>query len=146
MARPTKYTKSLAKKAQAYLESCADTHQVVGSGSRLAVRVVVKVPTIEGLALALDVTRETVYAWARDKDKPEFSYTVGKLQAIQTDRLIQGGLTGSYKDSIVKLILSSKQGYVPKAETREVDDWDDLMNRAEEIDADPDAEASTDTH
>ncbi|MDQ0923326.1 DNA-binding transcriptional regulator YiaG [Pseudarthrobacter sp. W1I19] len=147
MARPTKYTKSLAKKAQAYLDSCVDTHEVVRSGSRLAVRKIVKVPTVEGLALALNISRDTVYAWAQDKTRPEFSDTLERLQAVQADRLIQGGLGSEYKDSIVKLILSAKHAYIPKTETREVDDWDDLMNRAEEIDdADPDTETSTDSN
>ncbi|GAP53490.1 putative protein p17 [Arthrobacter sp. Hiyo6] len=106
MARPTKYSKSMAKKARAYLESCVDTFQVVGSAPRLAVRKVVKVPTVEGLALALNISRDTVYAWANDKDKPEFSDTLERLQIVQADRLIQGGLSSEYKDSIVKLILS----------------------------------------
>lgn len=58
-------------------------HRVVCSGSPVAVRKIVKVPTVEGLALALNVSRDTVYAWAHDKDKPEFSDTLERLQVVQ---------------------------------------------------------------
>lgn len=64
MARLTKYTKALAKKAQAYLESCVDTHQVVRSGSRVAVRKIVKVPTVEGLAVALTTRQAVEFRWS----------------------------------------------------------------------------------
>lgn len=120
---------------------------MVRSGTRVAVRTVVKIPNIEGLALALKITRQTVYGWANKGLHPKFSYTVEQLHLIQADRLINGGLSHEYKDSIVKLILPSKLGYVPKEEHREVDDWDELLKRAEELDdADPDAEAGAATN
>lgn len=94
---------------------------MVRSGTRVAVRTVVMVPTIEGLALALHVSRARIYEWADSKDKPEFFDTVERLQATQADGLIQGGLGHEHKDSIAKLLLSAKLGYTPKSETREVD-------------------------
>lgn len=117
-ARPTKYTKSLTKKAQVSIDSCVGTHEVIRSGTPLAVPKVVKVPTVEGLAPALNVSRASIYGLAEDKDLPEVLDRLERLHAVQADWLIQCGLSSGYKESIVKLILSTKHAYIPKTQPR----------------------------
>lgn len=97
MARPTKYTEELVAKAEKYLTSYTTL-----------------IPTIEGLALHLGISRETVYAWKDDEDKQQFSDIVSRLLATQSAKLIEGGLSGEYNASITKLILSGKHGYIEK--------------------------------
>ncbi len=66
------------------------------------------VPTIEGLAIYLDIARETCYR------APELSHTLEKIQRLQSDLVVNKGLTGEFNANIGKLILSAKHGYVEK--------------------------------
>ena len=74
------------------------------------------IPTVAGLAICLGVRRETVWAWAKDADKKEFSNIVGDLQATQEKVLLSNGLKGFFNSTIAKLILSSKHGYAERTE------------------------------
>lgn len=100
--RPTKLNAAMIEAAKAYL----DDTEIVGVHTLL--------PTIEGLALHLGITRETVYDW--ETKNPEFSDIVGKLRSAQAQKLIQNSLVGRYNPTIAKLILSGKHGYVEKSE------------------------------
>jgi len=70
-------------------------------------------PTIEGLALALNVSKDTLYEW--EKIEPEFSDVLKKLRESQAQKLIQNSLVGRYNPLITKLMLS-KHGYIEKKE------------------------------
>lgn len=113
MARPTDYNPKILKKAKKYIDSCVDEieeyHKTRGEKSDSYDRLVrVKLPTIEGLAVYLGITRPTIYDW---KEKHlEFSYIIDELQAIQTDRIINNGMSGDYSPVISKVLLA-KQGY-----------------------------------
>lgn len=72
------------------------------------------IPSIAGLAVYLNKSRETIHTWA--KTHKQFSDIVEKLLAIQEGRLVAGGLTGGYNASITKLLLT-KHGYSDKQET-----------------------------
>lgn len=99
--RPTKLTPLLIKKAAAFVD---------GRRSDRA-----PLPTVEGLALELGISRDTVYEWA---DKPgQFSDIVSDLKSAQAEKLVQLSLTGRYNAAIAKLILSGKHGYVEKQQT-----------------------------
>ena len=104
MARPTKCTPELIEKAQHYLDHY-DT-EVYNSQS---------VPTIEGLALAVNLARSTVHKWATEEDKADFSDIVENILTKQAINLSQGGLLGDYNASIAKLMLT-KHGYSDKVE------------------------------
>ena len=94
--RPQEYNETYVDKANEYLESCDK-----------------ELPSIEGLAIFLEIARVTVYDW---KDKfPEFSYIVEKILAEQAKRLMNNGLQGKWNASISKLILT-KHGYSDKQE------------------------------
>lgn len=99
--RPTKLTPLAIEKAKSYVENF-DT----------------PVPTIEGLALALDVSRDTINEWYRNNANQQFSDCVNKLYAKQGHILINGTLEGKYNAMIAKLLLSSRHNYVEKKEEK----------------------------
>src|SRR3990167_9038146 len=76
--RPTKYTPDIFKKIEEYLQSCGREQTIL--------------PTVEGLALKLDISTETIYQWA--KKYPGFSDTVKKIAQKQKQQLIDDGMYG----------------------------------------------------
>lgn len=100
--RPKKLTPELMEEARKYL-------------SEMDISIHTLLPTIEGLAIALHISRDTVYEWEKEND--EFSDIVAQLRADQGQKLIQNALLGKYNATIAKLILSGKHGYVEKTET-----------------------------
>lgn len=97
MARPQEYNQSYTDKAKEYLKN-------IGKD----------LPSIEGLAVFLEIHRSTVYDW---KDKfVEFSDILEKLLALQAEKLMNNGLQGKWNSTITKLILT-KHGYSDKTET-----------------------------
>lgn len=113
MARPTDYTDEYLNKSKEYISSCIDDieeyHKTRGDRSDTYDRLVrVKIPTLEGLAVYLEIARSTLYEW-RDSIS-EFSDIIDQLQAIQADRLLNNGLSGDYNPTIAKVLLS-KHGY-----------------------------------
>ena len=119
MARPTKYDRSLLEKANEYIKACEDeeTDWIKTSGDKSTSyehRVKVKLPSIEGLALFLDVSRTTLYNWS-EKHK-EFLYTLRRIERIQKEKLISSGLSGDYSPVIAKLMLSSNHNMREKTD------------------------------
>lgn len=100
MARPTKYSKTLLKRAADYIT----TYQQYGDA----------IPSIEGLSIVIGVNRSTVYAWKAEH--PEFSNMLDELLAAQARVLMNNGLTGDFQPTIAKLVLA-KHGYHDKQET-----------------------------
>ena len=100
--RPTKYTEELLAIAREYpynFKSKYD-HQF---------------PSIVGLCKEIKVRSETVYQWAKDPAKTEFSDIVKEIMDMQHFELTQGGITGRFNASISKLILA-KHGHSDKSE------------------------------
>jgi len=100
--RPTKYTPELLEECRKYLKDYNT------------------LPSIAGLAVRLDVSRDTLQTWAKDEDKPEFSDIYSKLMAMQEDELIRNGLMGHFNASITKMILT-KHGYSDKVDATSSD-------------------------
>jgi hypothetical protein len=116
--RPTIYDESIVAKSEAYLDSCEDIEEQVVSGqsekfTAYTTKVTVKIPTIEGLALALRIHKDTIYEW--EKIHEDFSDVTTRLRNIQADKLINNGLSGKYNNMITKVLLS-KHGYTEKIE------------------------------
>jgi len=95
--RPTKYNDEILAKARAYVDGgyieCGDV-----------------IPQMAGLAIELDISRETIYDWSDDPDKKEFSDIVAKCLRAQERKLLNGSLSGTLNSTIAKLILT-KHGY-----------------------------------
>lgn len=99
--RPTLLTQEMVDKASSYLSTCVNV-----------------LPTIEGLALYLEVSKVSIYSWCdEDNDLGEqFLNVFEKIKNEQGVRLVNGGLYGRFNSTITKLMLS-KHGYVEKQET-----------------------------
>lgn len=111
--RPPTYSEEIVLKAREYLDSCIDEEkQVVKQSSEkyemFDNKLKVKIPTKGGLAVYLGVSRETLYAWAKEYE--EFSDIMEQMGAIQEERLINNGLSGDYNSTISKVLLT-KHGY-----------------------------------
>ena len=100
--RPTKYTQELLEKAERYIEEYKENGDVI--------------PSIEGLAEYIDVTRTCVYTWRDQEDKKAFSYILRKILAKQARVLMNEGLKGEFNAAIAKLALG-KHGYHDKQDT-----------------------------
>ncbi len=101
--RPTKLTDKMIADGWDYL-------------NELDVSIATLLPTVEGLAIKLGISRDTVYEWEKEND--QFSDIVKKLKNDQAQKLIQNALAGRYNASIAKLILSGKHGYVEQTELK----------------------------
>ncbi len=101
--RPSKYTPELIERAIAYVDGGWKDHGDL-------------IPSVAGLAVALDVRRETLHVWALDPEKEQFSNILGKLSENQENILLQNGLANKFNSTITKLVLS-KHGYSDKVET-----------------------------
>lgn len=97
--RPSRYNDETMGKVMDYLSNFQDQDQVI--------------PTIAGLAVHLGVHRDTLYAWAGDDDKQEFSDILERLRALQEIVLVNNGLTGEFNSAITKMMLT-KHGYSDK--------------------------------
>lgn len=76
--RPTKFDTNVYRKVEEYLASCG--------------REQTSLPTIEGLALYLDVDSDTIRNWS--KENKEFFVTIKKLVNKQKQQLIDDGMYG----------------------------------------------------
>jgi len=127
--RPTEYNPNVVERAKKYLVSCQDDDSN-------PLRLKVKLPSIEGLALYLDIDRDTVYAW--QKKHTEFSDIVKKVLCVQAQRLLENGLSGAYNASISKLILT-KHGYSDKQDVElSGDQSKPILHRIERVIVDAD--------
>lgn len=102
--RPTEYDESFVELTEEYLRSCVDVDEDRESNIKRQV----KLPSIEGLALYLEVVKATIYDW-EEKHK-EFSYVIDKLRQKQAEKLLNNGLAGTYNHTIAKVLLT-KHGY-----------------------------------
>lgn len=102
--RPTKYSEEMLQKANDYLAmSCPENMEV---------------PTVEGLAIALDIDDDTVVEWS--KLYPEFSATIKRLKSKQKMHLINAGMFGGKEvnSTMAIFLLKVNHGLV---ETNNVD-------------------------
>lgn len=105
--RPTDYNEQILTDTWDYIQNTNDEWDNVNKYLK------VNIPTIEGLALYLEVNRSTIYQW--QKDHKEFSNIIDTLQQKQAQQLINKGLSGNYNPTIAKVLLT-KHGYTDKQE------------------------------
>ena len=107
--RPSKLNDEVLAQAMYYIENHQDFGDVV--------------PTIEGLAYELHVSRSTLYKWVDEHDG--FSYIFERLKAAQAKKLLSGGLSSELNATITKLMLT-KHDYSDKQDV-------DVMSRGKTI-------------
>lgn len=100
--RPTDYNEQTIPKTLDYLKNYKDYGD--------------EIPSIAGLSVVLDVARNTIYDWASQEDKREFSNILQKILSEQEKTLMNNGLNGKFNSNIVKLALG-KHGYSDKVDT-----------------------------
>lgn len=100
--RPTKYNEEALNTAEDYIVNFSDYGDAI--------------PSVVGLAVALETHRDTIYAWAKEEGKEAFSDIVKRLSTNQERGLLNGGLDNSFNPTIAKLLLG-KHGYSDKQET-----------------------------
>jgi hypothetical protein len=99
--RPTKYSEQILIDAQNYIDNHLEFDDLV--------------PSHAGLAYHLKIGKRTVYDWAEQEDKKEFSHMLAQILTKQEKMLLSGGLSSSMNATIVKLMLS-KHDYSDKVE------------------------------
>ena len=109
--RPTLYSEEMLQRAKEYIDRFSSN---VVDKEADAIRLEV-IPSVAGLSLHLGISRTTIYDWAKDKEKPEFSNTLERLNALQEASLLNGGLQGRLNANIAKLALAN-HGYSDKQE------------------------------
>jgi hypothetical protein len=116
--RPSEYKGEYVEKVDEYLALNQDEElQAVkqwsdGGNALYENRLKVKLPTIEGFALFLGVSKKSLLNW--EKEHNDFLHALDKIRTEQHNRLINSGLSGSYNSTIAKLILSSNHGMSEK--------------------------------
>lgn len=105
IGRPTKYNQSILDDTNAYIDNYETEHGH-------------KIPSVAGLSLVLNIRRSTIYKWAGEDDKKEFSDILDRLNANQERLLVSSGLSGDFNSAITKLVLG-KHGYHDKQEVEQ---------------------------
>lgn len=100
VGRPSKYDDDMQMIAEDYCDNYTDYGDVV--------------PTVVGLALAMDVATNTVYNWANENN-PNFLRIFTRVEQLQHKGLVNGGLIGDFNPAIAKMMLT-KHGYSDKVE------------------------------
>lgn len=98
--RPTDYTPEIVQKARDYING-----DWINLGH--------KIPSVARLSIHLNLSRTTIYDWASQEGKEEFTHILNELQAMQEFTLIENGLDGTFNSAIAKLVLG-KHGYHEK--------------------------------
>jgi len=101
--RPTLYTPQVIDQINEYLATAVPENM--------------QIPTVEGIALKLGISRDTLYEWA--KVHPEFSDTIDKLKMKQKEALVQTGIFGGKEvnATIIALLLKVNHDMVETSRT-----------------------------
>ncbi len=100
--RPTKYNPEILEKTKDYIKNFSKYGDII--------------PSIAGLACELELSRETLHTWSKEKGKEDFSDMLATLLSKQERTLLSGGLSGEMNSTISKLVLA-KHNYSDKQET-----------------------------
>ncbi len=127
--RPSKYSDEYANKLYEffdlddYIEERGE--HVTNSGKVIrGLKKGVRFPTIEGFCVWAGLRKDTVYRWAKEIDEetqqlkyPYFSDALAHAHDVQSNLLVNGGISGEYNLGLTKLILSAHHDYVEKTKS-----------------------------
>lgn len=113
MSRTTTFDPKYLPLVSEYLQQCKDEeynfHKTRGLNSNTYVeKIRVRLPSIDGFARYIGVTRATIYNWA--DENTEFAEAIEEISIEQKVRLIDRGLDGSYNPVMAKMLLSANHG------------------------------------
>lgn len=114
LGRPTEYKEEYIAKVQEYLDECQDDEIERGEDRNVVYKIRVKLPTIEGFARYIGVSKRVLYNW--EELHPDFMHALDEIRTEQLERLINNGLNGDYNSTIAKLMLSSNHGMREKSD------------------------------
>ena len=100
--RPTIYDKDIVSTTQWYVDK---GWEELGDA----------IPSIAGLSDHLGIPRQTIYDWASQEEKKEFSDILQRILSKQERTLLNKGLKNEFNSNIAKLALG-KHGYSDKTE------------------------------
>jgi hypothetical protein len=83
------------------------------------------IPSIAGLSVYLGISRDTIYDWASQEEKKDFSDILESILSKQERELINRGLDGTFNSNITKLALG-KHGYHDRVDS-------DLTTKGEKL-------------
>ena len=101
MARPTKYTDDILTKVKEYIKTTG--------------REQTELPTVEGLAVYLGISRDTIYEWIKPAHKyDEFSDTIKEIEERQKAQLINDGMYGGKEvnSTMAIFLLKANHGMI----------------------------------
>jgi hypothetical protein len=103
VGRPSKYTSGVIEEVNKYLEFAIPENQ--------------EIPTVEGIALKLGISKQALYRWA--KKHKEFRNALRKIKLKQKESLIKIGVFGGKEinASIVALLLKVNHKMVETTKT-----------------------------
>ena len=114
MGGPTLFSAKVLTETFKYLDECEDEYEAyitseaitpASTKQSFVLKLKASLPTIEGLALHLKVSVQTLYNW---KDKHiEFLEALDILMMRQKNQIILMGLSGAYSSTIAALMLSN---------------------------------------
>lgn len=107
--RPTTYNDEVLKRSYEYLECFTDRKKQKELTPRQLF------PSIEGLCRYIGRARSTVYKWASDEGKEDFSDIVNGINEMQHLILQNEGASGVFNPTIAKLLLA-KHGHSDRVE------------------------------
>lgn len=93
VGRPGKYNAKMQAQADEYLATWDERDAI---------------PSRVGLCCFIGISKSTSYEW--EAEYPEFSDTLGAIEALQEHTAINKGITGAFNSTIVKLVLAN-HGY-----------------------------------
>ena len=103
VGRPTNYDPSFVNRVDSYLETTGRENT--------------SLPTVEGFAIYLGVTKKTLYNWS--EKHPEFLHSLDQIMTVQARQLIDDGIYGGKEvnATIVKLLLMNNHGMRERKDT-----------------------------
>lgn len=101
--RPTKYTPQIIEELNKYLEEAIPQNM--------------KIPTVEGIALKLGISKKTLYSWAKEHE--EFLNALEELKMKQKESLTEIGIFGGKEinATIVALLLKVNHNMIESPNT-----------------------------